>query len=134
MLYEIDVIDTIGPYLNSLRLLHLSPMEDMVTPIGVENLMEISSPFMTYIHFGRKTLFGTDTPYKPEDVQPLYDKYPSLITVDIAYEAEQHTSDPPITRYLREGSEITRKLAIIPPPWTFDVWWESLEAERNLNM
>ncbi|KAJ8506971.1 hypothetical protein ONZ45_g10612 [Pleurotus djamor] len=134
MLYEINVIDVIGPYLNSLRLLHLSPMEDMVTPIGVENLMKISSPFMTYIHFDRYTLFGTNTAYKLEDVQPLYDKYPSLVAIDIAYEAEQHRSNPTITRYLREGNEITCKLAIIHPPWTFDIWWESLEAQLNLDI
>ncbi|KAJ8495771.1 hypothetical protein ONZ45_g12729 [Pleurotus djamor] len=133
--YERDVIDQLGPYLCSLRWLHLSCLEDVNginEQFDVENFMNISSPFMTYIHFIRNT-FGSEPAYNPEELRPLFDRYHSLVAVDICYQLERYMTDTPTTRYSRRGGGITCKAVVVSPPSTFEVWCQLLREELDLD-
>ncbi|KAJ8509282.1 hypothetical protein ONZ45_g8536 [Pleurotus djamor] len=133
--YERDVIDQLGPYLCSLRWLHLSCLEDVNDineQFDIANFMNISSADMTYIHFTRNK-FGSEPAYNPEELRSLFEKYPLLVAVDICYQLERYMTDTPTTRYSRAGGGITCKEVSVPPPRTFDVWCELLREELDLD-
>ncbi|KAJ8488588.1 hypothetical protein ONZ45_g13904 [Pleurotus djamor] len=134
LLYETNAIRVIGPYLKSLRLLHLSFVEDDNKHIAIEDLMNIASPLLSYIHFGRNAYLTTSNPtFDTTTIRPLFAQYSSLSIVDITYRHRRHalSTQSPISRYFRNG---TVHVAIdTPPPWTFEGWWEPLMPVLDLN-
>ncbi|KAJ8516909.1 hypothetical protein ONZ45_g5847 [Pleurotus djamor] len=158
VLYKADVLKLIGPCLQSLAWLHLSLLYDtkqhvrtsrflyhyqlsftIVYKFAVDDFMNISSPRLSYIHFGRKE--SVTPPAHPRcsrnDLQPLYDRHPCLRIVDIAYR-DVHTSSlessqgAKVSRYFRDQTKLTREDVIVPSPWIFEGWWEPLKAELEL--
>ncbi|KAJ8453961.1 hypothetical protein ONZ45_g19495 [Pleurotus djamor] len=125
-----------APHFKKLRLLYLmsiksSPDSEVVSDmeVQIEDLMEISSPSLSYIHIDY--LGRSSDEFQASSLTPLFDRHLSLRAVDVTH---RHSREDyiPTFRYSRESEVPTR--ADRWPVGMFENWWELLKEELMIDM
>ncbi|KAJ8516974.1 hypothetical protein ONZ45_g5787 [Pleurotus djamor] len=126
------------PYLKKIEALHLSFTMDETEDIQIQDILNIPSKSLRYIHLARVnphiSLIKPIQPITPfPDVQTLYDRYPSLVAVDVKDSRSTSTHDP-LSHTFRYLNHLTSP--VLPGydyPTTFEHSWEPLRRSLGIS-
>ncbi|KAJ8482850.1 hypothetical protein ONZ45_g14801 [Pleurotus djamor] len=108
IVYSSQALSSISPHLKSLRLLDFSFTMDGNGEIQIEDLLNVASKALSYIHIGRLDTSIPGLPKAVIQIHELYRQYPSLLAVDVTYRKSMYsadsTSSPTFRIYLHTGT------------------------------